>query len=84
MSDFRFQPLFELGPDDTEYRQLTSDHVSTVQLDGREILKVDDEIGSIDVGKVGDLVLYDGDPMEYASHACVVVSGGEVVSQTCR
>ena len=42
MSDFRFQPLFELGPDDTEYRQLTSDHVSTVDLDGREILKVDE------------------------------------------
>lgn len=64
-----------LGPERT-LRALT--------LGAAEILQVDDEIGSIDVGKVGDLVLYDGDPMEYASHACVVVSGGEVVSQTCR
>jgi fumarate hydratase class I len=43
MADFRFQPLFELGPDETEYRKLTSDGVSTVELQGRTLLKVEPE-----------------------------------------
>lgn len=64
-----------LGPEKT-LRALT--------LGAAEILGLDAELGSIDVGKAADLVLYDGDPLEYASHACVVVSAGEVVSQTCR
>ena len=29
MSDFEFQEIFEFGPDETEYRKLSSDHVST-------------------------------------------------------
>ncbi len=40
MAEFRFQPLFELGPDTTEYRKLSSEGVSSVRLDGREILRV--------------------------------------------
>jgi fumarate hydratase class I len=43
MSDFQFQPIFEFGPDKTEYRKLSSDHVSTVEVDGRSILKVDEQ-----------------------------------------
>jgi fumarate hydratase class I len=43
MSDFYYQPLFERGPDDTRYRKLTSEGVSTVTLDGRELLKVEPE-----------------------------------------
>ncbi len=40
MADFHYQPIFELGPDDTPYRQLTSDGVSVVTVDGRAMLKV--------------------------------------------
>ena len=43
MSDFYYQPLFERGPDDTPYRKLTSEDVSTVTVDGRELLKVEPE-----------------------------------------
>ena len=43
MADFGFQPLFELGPDETEYRKLTSDGVSTVEFQGRTLLKVEPE-----------------------------------------
>ena len=43
MAGFSFQPLFELGPDETEYRKLTSDGVSTVELQGRTLLKVEPE-----------------------------------------
>jgi fumarate hydratase class I len=43
MSDFHYQPLFERGPDETQYRKLTSDGVSTVTVDGRELLKIEPE-----------------------------------------
>lgn len=43
MSDFSYQPLFERGPDNTHYRKLTSEGVSTVTVDGRELLKVEPE-----------------------------------------
>ena len=43
-ADFRYQKLFELGPDDTPYRKLTSDGVSTVELGGRTFLRVDPEV----------------------------------------
>jgi fumarate hydratase class I len=43
MAEFRFQELFELGPDPTEYRSLGSEGVSVVRQDGREILKVEPE-----------------------------------------
>lgn len=38
---FYFQKLFELGEDDTEYRLLTSEFVSTDSFEGKEILKVE-------------------------------------------
>ena len=41
MTKFHYQPLFELGPDDTPYRKLSADGVSSVSLDGRDILQVD-------------------------------------------
>ena len=41
MSDFHHQSIFELGPDDTPYRQLTTDGVSVMDLDGQEFLRVD-------------------------------------------
>ncbi len=41
MTEFHYQPLFELAPDETEYRKLTSDHVSVVDAGGRSVLRVD-------------------------------------------
>lgn len=38
---FHYQPLFELGDDDTEYRLLTKEHVSIKEFDGKEMLVVD-------------------------------------------
>ncbi|MCH2387187.1 MAG: fumarate hydratase [Opitutales bacterium] len=40
---FHFQKLFELGEDDTEYRLLTSEFVSTDSFEGKEILKIEPE-----------------------------------------
>jgi len=41
MADFSYQTMFPKGEDNTEYRLLTKDYVSTIEVDGRTILKVD-------------------------------------------
>lgn len=38
---FRYQPIFELGQDDTAYRLLTQEHVQVKQFEGREILCIE-------------------------------------------
>jgi fumarate hydratase class I len=40
---FHYQDLFESGPDTTDYRLLTRDHVSTAEFQGREVLLVQPE-----------------------------------------
>ncbi|MFO7482260.1 fumarate hydratase [Oceanibaculum nanhaiense] len=40
MVDFVYQDMFPLGEDNTPYRKLTSDFVSTITVDGTEVLKV--------------------------------------------
>ena len=43
MADFKYQDPFPLSKDDTNYRLLTKDYISTTQLDGVEILKIEPE-----------------------------------------
>jgi fumarate hydratase class I len=43
MADFQFQEMFQLGPDETEYRKLGDGGVSTIEVDGRSILKIEPE-----------------------------------------
>ena len=43
MVEFAYQEMFPLGEDATPYRKLTEDFVSTVDFDGRPVLKVDPE-----------------------------------------
>jgi fumarate hydratase class I len=38
--EFKYQDPFPLGPDQTKYRLLTKEHVSTAAMDGQEVLKV--------------------------------------------
>lgn len=40
---FKYQEMFPLGKEKTEYYLLTKDHVSVTQFEGKEILKVDAE-----------------------------------------
>ena len=53
-------------------------------IDAAEILGVADRVGSLEVGKDGDLALYDGDPFEYSTHCIGTIIGGEVVSKATR
>jgi fumarate hydratase class I len=41
MSDFQFQDILPLGKDETPYRLLTTDHVSTFEAAGKTFLQVD-------------------------------------------
>ena len=43
MPEFRYSDLLPLGPDDTEYRLLTTDGVRTIEAAGRTFLEVDPE-----------------------------------------
>ncbi len=58
--------------------------LESVTLDAARILGIDGRVGSIEVGKDADLVLFDGDPFEYTSHVCGVIIESEVLSRTCR
>ncbi len=40
MTDINYTDMFPLAGEETAYRKITSDHVSTVELDGKTILKV--------------------------------------------
>ncbi|NOX60060.1 MAG: amidohydrolase family protein [Planctomycetes bacterium] len=48
-----------------------------ITIDAARLLEIDDRVGSLAVGKDGDLALYDGDPFEYTSHCVGVVIDGQ-------
>ena len=50
-----------------------------ITIDAAKICRVDHRLGSLTVGKDGDLVLYDGSPLEVASSARATVINGEIV-----
>ena len=58
--------------------------LETITIDAARILSIDDRVGSIEVGKDGDLALYSGDPFEYTTHCVGVIIDGEVVSDEPR
>lgn len=58
--------------------------LATITIDAARILGVEDRVGSLELGKDGDVALYDGDPFEYTSHCIGVVIDGKVVSDTPR
>jgi fumarate hydratase class I len=47
VADFRFQEMFELGEDSAPYRLLSDQHVTSVEFDGRTLLKVAPEALSL-------------------------------------
>jgi imidazolonepropionase-like amidohydrolase len=53
--------------------------LKAVTLDAAKLLGIDKDHGSIERGKVADLVLYDGDPFEHATHVTQTIMAGRVV-----
>jgi imidazolonepropionase-like amidohydrolase len=50
-----------------------------VTIDAAKLLGIDKQYGSIEKGKVADLVLYDGDPFESTTHVTRTIMAGRVV-----
>lgn len=50
-----------------------------VTRDAARLLGIEDRYGTIEVGKVADLILYDGDPFEHATHVTHTVMDGRIV-----
>lgn len=51
----------------------------SITIEPAKILGIDDRFGSLEPGKVADLVLYDGNPFEHATHVTHTVLGGRVI-----
>ena len=58
--------------------------IAAMTLDAAKLLGVDDRVGSIEIGKDGDLALFDGDPLEYTSHVVGTVINGVLVSDAIQ
>ena len=56
--------------------------LAAITIEPAKILGIADRVGSLEVGKHGDLALYDGDPFEYTSHAVGTIIEGVLVSDT--
>lgn len=41
--EFKYAPMFQVGKDDTEYRLLSKEGVTTAEFEGKEIVKVSKE-----------------------------------------
>jgi imidazolonepropionase-like amidohydrolase len=50
-----------------------------ITLDAAHLLGIDKQYGSLEVSKIADLVLYDGDPFENTTHVTHTVIGGRLV-----
>jgi imidazolonepropionase-like amidohydrolase len=53
--------------------------LAAITLDAAKLLGIDKDYGSLEVGKIADLVLYDGDPFEHATHVTHTIMAGKVV-----
>lgn len=71
--------LFEAGI--AAANGLTRDEaLASITIDAARAIGLGGRIGSLEVGKDGDVAMFDGDPFEYASHAVGVVIDGKLVS----
>jgi len=58
--------------------------LAAITIEPARILGVADRVGSLTVGKHGDVALYNGDPFEYTTHCVGVVINGKIVSEISR
>ncbi len=62
-----------------------ADALRTITMIPAKLLGIDNRVGSIEKGKDADLVLFNGDPFEYTTKACVVIVDGKVeIEEACN
>ncbi len=57
------------------------DGFKAVTIDAARINQIDDRVGSIEVGKDADIVIWDGHPLHYLTKTKTVMINGEIVHQ---
>jgi imidazolonepropionase-like amidohydrolase len=63
--------------------RLTFDQaLASITINAAKIIGVANRIGSLEVGKDGDVAMYDGDPFEYTSHCIGTAIEGKMVSSS--
>jgi imidazolonepropionase-like amidohydrolase len=55
--------------------------LASITIDAARILGLESQIGSLEVGKDGDIVLHDGDPFSYTTHVETVLVNGRIAYQ---
>ncbi len=53
--------------------------LASITLEPAKILNIADNFGSLDAGKIADLVLFDGDPFEHSTHVTHTILGGRII-----
>ncbi len=61
-----------------------ADALGLITASSAELLGISDRVGSLEIGKDGDVALYDGDPFEYTTHCIGTIIEGVVVSDQTR
>jgi len=59
-------------------------NLASITREAAKLLGISELVGTLEVGKHGDLALYDGDPFEYTTHCVGTVIEGELVSDVVR
>lgn len=54
--------------------------LASITINAAKLIGVADRVGSLEVGKDGDVAMYDGDPFEYVTHCTGVAIDGKLVS----
>ncbi|WP_028566788.1 amidohydrolase family protein [Salisaeta longa] len=57
--------------------------LASITRSAANIIGMGDRVGRIAPGLDADLVLFDGDPLSYTSHACTVIVNGAIANETC-
>ncbi len=58
--------------------------LASITINAAKILKIDNKVGSLEVGKDADIAIYYGDPFEYTTHCCTVIIDGEIKEEDCK
>jgi imidazolonepropionase-like amidohydrolase len=56
--------------------------LAAITIKAAEHMGMERELGSIDKGKVADLLVWDGDPLSYSSHLLLVMVEGNIVKRS--
>ena len=60
------------------------DALKAITIDAARVIGVGDKVGSLEVGKDGDVAMFNGDPFETSNHVTGVIIEGVVVSEEPR